>query len=54
MDSANSSWYFANLKRNNNNKIIFLNYNKNTNSLKDLEAYKVIYKHNDCYYLEKK
>jgi hypothetical protein len=53
-DSPNSSWYFANLKKKITNKIIFLNYNKNTNSSKDLEVHKVIYKHNDCYYLEKK
>ena len=53
-DSPNSSWYFANLKKNITNKIIFLNYNKDTNYSKDLEAYNVIYKHNDCYYLEKK
>ena len=52
-DSPNSSWYFDNLKKKNTNKIIFLNYNKDTNSSKDLEDYKIIYKHNDCYYLEK-
>lgn len=61
-NSPNSSWYFANLKNKKTNRIIFLNYTltninfdyylKNSHSHR-LEDYKILYKFNNCYFLEK-
>lgn len=55
--SPNSSWYFSDLNKNNNNdKIIFLNYNKykkDISLLYDLKTYKIIYQYDDCYFLKK-
>jgi len=56
-NSPNSSWYFSDLNENNTNKIIFLNYDKHNEDISishDLEAYRIIYKHNKCYFLEKR
>lgn len=59
--SPNSSWYFNGLKKIKTNKVIFLNYdvdNKNIDYKKynkyshKLNSYKVLYKYNNCYYLQ--
>jgi len=55
--SPNSSWYFSHLSKKNTNKIIFLNYDKYNQDISashNLEAYRIIYKHNNCYFLEKR
>ena len=55
--SPNSSWYFSDLNKNSTNKIIFLNYdkyNQDISILHDLKAYRIIYKYNKCYFLEKR
>jgi len=59
--SPKSDWYFNNLKNIKTNKVIFLNYtmqNKSFNYKKnnkyshDLNSYKILYKYNNCYFLE--
>jgi len=59
--SPNSSWYLNDLKKIKTNKVIFLNYtmdNKNFDYKKnnkfshDLNSYKILYKYNNCYFLE--
>lgn len=61
-NAPDSSWYFSNLQNKKTNKIIFLNYtltnkNFNYNSKNSyshrLEDYKILYKKNNCYLLEK-
>ncbi len=62
-NSPDSSWYFSNLQNKKTNRIIFLNYtltnknfnynSKNSHSHR-LEDYKILYKNNNCYFLEKK
>jgi len=55
-NSPNSSWYFNDLKDKKDKKIIFLNYNPNykvdTKYSKNLEDYKVLHQHNNCYLLD--
>ncbi len=59
--SPNSSWYFNGLKKIKTNKVIFLNYsldNKNFDYKKNnkyshrLNSYKILYKYNNCYFLQ--
>ena len=59
--SPNSNWYFNNLKKIKTNKVIFLNYtmqnksftgNENNKFSHDLDSYKILYKYNNCYFLE--
>jgi hypothetical protein len=55
--SPNSSWYFSDLNKTSTNKIIFLNYDKYNQDISishDLEAYRIIYEYNKCYFLEKR
>jgi|TARA_B110000027_G_C16116999_1_gene300666 hypothetical protein len=59
--SPNSSWYFNELKKIKTNKVIFLNYrtdNKNFDYKENnkfshrLNSYKILYKYNNCYFLQ--
>ena len=61
-NSPNSSWYYNNLETTQTNKVIFLNYtksdknityNNNSKFSHDLDSYKILYKDNNCYLLEK-
>ena len=59
--SPNSSWYFNDLREIKTNKIIFLNYTmdnkafdyeRNNKFSHSLNSYKILYKYNNCYFLQ--